>query len=339
MESTEFRLGIDIEVLSDDEEVSVQHMRVKRIENLDKCKQLKKLSIVASCVDEIKGLEQNSELRELELYQGLVKEIRNVGHLTNLRVLDLSFNEIKRIENIDSLINLEKLYLSNNKISLIEGLGNLVNLKVLELGSNKIRSLESSCLRNLGKLEELWLGKNKINSIKGDEFSSMRLPNLRQLSLQSNRLTEWNHLLFSHIAPNLENVYFGSNQLPDMDPETLKAVNKDKLVELDISSNCLAQVPQFPEPMSKLEELWLNDNLISYTDSLVTLGTIFPSLRTFYIERNPVQKECPLDCRLTIQRNGPPTLEQMDATMIPQRELTVSFKEVESSSTKPILKK
>jgi hypothetical protein len=35
-ESTEFRFGLDVDVNTDDEEITCQHVRVKRIENLKK---------------------------------------------------------------------------------------------------------------------------------------------------------------------------------------------------------------------------------------------------------------------------------------------------------------
>jgi protein phosphatase 1 regulatory subunit 7 len=336
-ESTEFRFGIDIDVHTDDEEVSAHHMRVKRIENLEKCSRLKKLSIVASCVENVQGLERNLELEELEIYQGLIREIRNVDHLVHLRVLDLSFNQIRKIVNIESLVNLEKLYLSNNQISEIEGLGTLTRLRVLELGSNRIRSLDAPCLENLVMLEELWLGKNKISSLKGD-FSKYRFPQLKQLSLQSNRLTEWNPSLFSQVAPNIENAYFGSNQLPDMDADTMASLNHQTIQELDLSYNCLTVVPSFPLPLVHLQELWLNDNKIESTESLTQLCSTFPNLRTLYIERNPVQRSCPLDCKVTILKFAPPSLEQIDASRVPNHELSVEVHPSSESSFKSILK-
>lgn len=321
-DSTEFRFGIDIEVHTDDEEVNSQHYRVKRIEHLDKCRNLKRLSIVASCVDEIKNLDNNTHLEELEVYQGLLKEIKNISHLTSLRVVDLSFNDIKKIEGIDTLCNLEKLYLSNNKISVVEGLGTLRKLKVLELGSNRIRSVSVDCLENLTELEELWLGKNKITDM--NDLNRFHFPHLKQLSLQSNRLTQWAPRLFMSVAPNLSNVYLGSNQLPDLDSDTLEAMSPDVLEELDISCNALTTVPQFPKPMVALTELWLNDNLIVSTDSLKTLRQVYPALKTIYVERNPVHAQCPLDCRNEILKNAPDSLEQIDAVMIPKHALRVS---------------
>ena len=321
--SSEVRIGIDLEIHTDDEEFVSQHYRVKRIERLEKCTKLKRVAIIASCVEEIEGLDSNDTLEELEIYQGLLREIKNVSHLSFLRVLDLSFNNIRRIENISTLRNLEKLYLSNNKIEVIEGLEGLSKLKVLELGSNRIKSVNAPCLAGLTDLEELWLGKNKIASL--DTFpDSVSFPRLRQLSLQSNRLTAWSPALFTRIAPNVASVYLGSNQLPDMDEETRAALNPSTLEELDLSCNQITRIPHFPKQMLILEELWLNDNLINDTESFTALSRCYPSLRTIYIERNPVHTQCPLDCRNSILANSSSTLEQIDAGFVTRGELAVS---------------
>lgn len=329
--STEFRIGIDIPVDTDDEEFCCSHFRVKQIENLEKCKNLQKLSIVASCVDEIHNLDNNSNLQHLEIYQGLLKHISsNIAVLTNLKVVDLSFNEIRVIENLDSLIHLEKLYLSNNKISSVEGLENLSNLKVLELGSNKIRSINSGCMRPLKNLEALWLGKNKIASF--NDFIPLRFPKLKQLSLQSNRLTKWNPELFSTVAPNLTHIYLGSNRLPDMDAPTLASLNPSCLQEIDLSCNVITRIPHFPHPMSALEELWLNDNQIGQEETFENLEFDFPVLKTIYIERNPVHTQFPLDCRRMILKNAPESLEQIDASMIPRSEIQVRVDPIHTRS-------
>jgi protein phosphatase 1 regulatory subunit 7 len=322
-ESSQVSIGIDIDVNSEDEEFVSQHYRIKKIENLERCRQLKKLAIIASCVDEITGLDHNPALEHLEIYQGLLKEIKCIEHLVNLRVLDLSFNEIRRIEGLDTLHRLEELYLSNNKITEISGLGNLRNLKVLELGSNRIKTVDVDCMRSLTELEELWLGKNKISNM-GD-FTHLYFPKLEQLSLQSNRLTEWSGELFSHCARNLKNVYLGSNALPDPDPQVLNCLNPDVIEELDLSCNRLTKVPQFSRPMTSLTELWLNDNQIQTTEGLNMLNICYPNLRTIYIERNPVHAQCPLDCRNTILLSAPSTLEQIDATMIRSHQIRVNF--------------
>jgi protein phosphatase 1 regulatory subunit 7 len=332
---TEFRLGIDIEIDPDEEEIICQHYRIKRIENLNQCKKLKKLAIVASCVEEIEGLDDHKfDLEHLEVYQGLVKEIKNVAQLTNLRVLDLSFNKIGKIEGIDSLVKLEKLYLSNNRISTIEGLDSLVNLQVLELGSNKIRRITG--LGELRKLKELWLGKNKIENMR--DMDQLQFPHLQQLSLQSNRLTEWSDKLFKTVAPNLVNIYLGSNALSDPGTCVLDGLNADTLEEMDLSYNRLTEIPAFTKSMTVLHELWLNDNLIPSTDTFLRLGSdTLPSLQTIYLERNPVHIECPLDYRNMLRLNVSKTVTQIDATVIMNQE-SVVFSSATEPPKKAILK-
>jgi protein phosphatase 1 regulatory subunit 7 len=170
-----------------------------------------------------------------------------------------------------------------------------------------------------------------------DGFKSLRFTQLRQLSLQSNRLTKWTPELFAQVAPNLENVYLGSNRLPDLDLRTRESMNTDALVELDLSCNALTEVPQFPKPMLNLEELWLNDNLVDSVESLKTLGRVFPKLRTIYIERNPVHSQCPLDCRNIILQHAPRSLEQIDASRVNTQHAAVSNM-VTTSAVKSILK-
>jgi protein phosphatase 1 regulatory subunit 7 len=321
-DSTEFRLGVDIEINTDDEEIVVQHVRVKRIENIEKVVDLKKLSIIASCVDKIEGIGENKMLEHFEIYQGLLQRIENISHLTNLRVLDLSFNKIKKIEGLETLVNLEKLYLSNNRITVIEGIESLKNLRLLELGANRIRRMDAACLINLGELEELWLGKNKIENMS--DLDQCSFPKLKQLSLQSNRLTRWSQKLFSQVAPNLTNIYLGTNGLMDPSTEVLGALNPLTLEEFDVSCNRLTKVPNFPKCMNALSELWLNDNLIDSTETFGRLKLAVPNLKTIYLERNPVQKQCPLDYRNTLLENLPATIEQVDAVRIPNREIRVA---------------
>ena len=334
-DSTAFRLGVDIEVNTDDEEIVCQHYRVKKIENIEKCRNLKKFAIIASCVRQLEGLDtQRDVLEHLEVYQGLVKEIRNVNHLTNLRVLDLSFNKISKIEGIDELVKLEKLYLSNNRISVIENLGTLRNLIVLELGSNRIRRIEG--LGNLKNLQELWLGKNKIESMHDlDEF---QLPKLGQVSLQSNRLCDWSATFFRKVAPNVTNVYLSNNALPNPPEDVMNGLNPNTLEELDLSYNKLTEIPTFTKSMHVLEELWLNDNCISTTESFPRLKDALPILKTIYMERNPVQIGCPLDYRSQLRQNLPKTVTQVDATMILEEETLVLSSKSHDNRTKSILK-
>ncbi|CAE8622282.1 unnamed protein product, partial [Polarella glacialis] len=159
--------------------------RIKKVENLEAVgPRLKKLCLIANCVEKIENLESNVNLEHLELYQNLLKKIENISHLKSLTVLDLSFNKIRGTAPLAAceFAQLQRLYLSSNKIDTIEGIFHLTSLRMLELGSNRIREIPSE-IGNLIHLEELWLGKNKIGSM-----ALPPMPALRHLSLQNNRL-------------------------------------------------------------------------------------------------------------------------------------------------------
>lgn len=277
---TYYRLGVDYPVDPDDDEVLHQCARIKKLESLEVVgPKLRKLCLVANCVEKIENLETNVNLEHLELYQNLLKKIENISHLHNLMVLDLSFNKIRSMETLAacSFPRLDRLYLSSNKITDIEGIWQFTNLKMLELGSNRIRAVPPE-IASLVHLEELWLGKNKIISM-----TIPPLPALRHLSLQNNRLEVWEPAFFQNLS-GLTHLYLGHNNLPDLPEEFALLAG---LVEVDLVRNAITQIKPIPE-LRKLEELWMNDNKIEDLGQIANLSA-FPSLKTIYLERNPMQ--------------------------------------------------
>jgi protein phosphatase 1 regulatory subunit 7 len=158
---------------------------------------LKRLILIANCIEKIENLEANTELVHLELYQNLVKRIENISHLTKLEILDFSFNKIRDTFPLEKcpFSKLQELYLCSNKIEDIEGIWHMTELVMCEFGANRIRSIPGEFV-NLTKLQELWLGKNKISCM-----GLPPMPALRRLSLQNNRLETWDESLFFN-APN-----------------------------------------------------------------------------------------------------------------------------------------
>lgn len=277
---TYYRLGIDHEFGADDEEIHFQCTRIRKIENLEAVgPRLKKLCLIANCVEKIENLETTVNLEHLELYQNLVKKIENISHLTSLTVLDLSFNRIRSPAPLSScpFNRLEKLYLSSNKIMDIEGVFHLTALKMLEFGCNRIRSIPPA-LGSLVNLEELWLGKNKIVSM-----ALPPLPNLRHISLQNNRLEAWDPSFFTS-ARGVTHLYLGHNNLPNL-PQEFGQLRD--LVEVDLAKNAISSVTPLAE-LTKLEELWMNDNQIEDLAEVQNLQVFAGSLQTVYLERNPM---------------------------------------------------
>jgi len=245
------------------------------------------------------------------LYQNLVKKIENIQHLQKLSVLDLSFNKIRLTDPLGAcqFDALEKLYLSSNKIVDVQNLFHFRELKMLELGSNRIRDIPLQ-IGQLVNLQELWLGRNKIVSM-----AMPPLPSLRHLSMQSNRLEVWDNSLFQN-APGLTHVYLGHNNLPDLPDEFALMTN---LKEVDLAKNAITRVKPMPQ-LAKLEELWMNDNLISDLAEVRNLA-VFLSLQTVYLERNPMHGlgdgESEARYKEAILQSAP-NLLQLDATRLNQ---------------------
>merc|ERR1719401_2719147 len=100
---TNYRIGVDHVYEPSDEEIHFQCARIKKLENLEAAgPKLKKLCLIANCVEKIENLDSNVNLEHLELYQNLVKKIDNISHLTKLKVLDLSFNKIRSASTLSS---------------------------------------------------------------------------------------------------------------------------------------------------------------------------------------------------------------------------------------------
>ncbi|SBT33013.1 protein phosphatases PP1 regulatory subunit sds22, putative [Plasmodium ovale wallikeri] len=286
----------------DETVISHQYSRIKKIENVGKCKKLKTLQLISNCIEKIENLESNLELEHLELYENMIKKIENISMLKKLKVLDLSFNRIKVIENLDSLENLEELYLSSNKIAKIENLQNCKSLKLLELGYNKIRKIEN--LEGLTNLEELWLGKNKI-----EEFELPELPKLKKLSLQHNRLTNWSIKSIDNILSVTE-LYLSYNKLSTI----IDNVNKMKCLKvLDLSYNEIENIFVCSE-LKSVEELWLNNNNINNLDMIKQLSNN-ENLKTLYLEKNIIQDILKDNYREKII-SILPQLKQLDALLI-----------------------
>ncbi|KAF8820246.1 leucine-rich repeat protein LRR1 [Cardiosporidium cionae] len=301
-EVTYLRIGQDLPVSSDSESLNFTSSRIQRLEGLEKCSKLKTLSLVTNYITKIENLNTLAHLNELELYQNRIQVIEGLTPLYNLRVLDLSFNQIRKIENLSTLVNLEKLYLSNNKITKIEGLDALKNLKLLELGSNRIRTIEG--LSSLTKLEELWLGKNKITSMLFPPFLHLRV-----LSLQSNRLENWDGTLCTN-CQNLVELYVSNNNISSL-PHGLRNLTCMKV--LDLSSNKISQIEQL-ESLEALEDLWMNDNRIEDVKELRFLRGL-TDLKTIYLERNPIQSNLGPGYRRMVL-DAAPSIVQLDALIL-----------------------
>ena len=133
-------------------------MKIVKIDNLSRLKNLTRLFLDNNFIEAISGLET----------------------LNNLEWLDLSFNKINKIENVSNLKRLKVLALFSNEIVEVENLDNLLELEVLRLGNNKICNKAAIIyLRRLPKLRTLSLKGNPVTRFKDfDGYVAAFLPNL-----------------------------------------------------------------------------------------------------------------------------------------------------------------
>lgn len=285
------------------EELDLVHSRLTSLEPL-KIHRWKSLSRLYLRNNFLRSIPEDLPITivELDLYDNHIAHApRAVQSLTNLTILDYSFNSLKHIKHLDALTKLEELYLVQNKINSIANLESLTSLKMLELGANKIREIEN--LENLVALQQLWLGKNKITSMKNLSC----LKNLKILSLPSNRLTVIEGI---DELESLEELYLSHNAI-----EKLQGLDKNsKLTILDISNNRVSLLENISH-LSNLEEFWASNNqLSSYPDVQRELGPI-KTLKTVYLEGNPLQTESMATYRNKLHLILP-SLIQIDASYI-----------------------
>ena len=158
------------------------------------------------------------------------------------------------------------------------------------------------------------MGKNKIKVIE-----NLNLPNLRILSIQSNRITKLENL--SSLV-NLREFYLSDNGLTKI--EGLDALVNLKV--LDLSNNQIERIENL-KGLAALEELWFSNNKLSHWEDLDQLREL-TNLKCLYLEHNPlyyINNRKPSTIIMDNQVNNAdyrrkimltlPNLEQIDATI------------------------
>ncbi|CCM04306.1 uncharacterized protein FIBRA_06477 [Fibroporia radiculosa] len=301
-----------LEDLPDDtEEIDLVHARIHSISALGLPRfgaHLKKLCLRQNYISVLdpEVMKALAGLEELDLYDNKVKTVDEaLSGLSKLTVLDLSFNLLRRVpDTLHYLRALDTVYFVQNKISQISGLDSVgTTLRSLELGGNRLRRIEN--LDALVNLQELWLGKNKI--VKLENLGSLK--RLKILSIQSNRITKLEGL---EGLDDLEELYLSHNGI-----ERLEGLEKNtKLRVLDVGNNFVKALENLSHSTT-LGELWINDNRIDTLDTLEPQLKHVETLRTIYLERNPVQASEGVNYRRKVML-ALPQVEQLDATYVRQ---------------------
>lgn len=126
-------------VLSEVEQLRLEHLNILRIDHLWMMKSVTKLS----------------------LSQNYIEKIENLEVLVNLTELNLSFNKISKIENLDALVNLEILSLFDNRITKLENMNMLKKLTIFSVGRNYVdEKSDTIYLRRFNNLKSLNMAGN-----------------------------------------------------------------------------------------------------------------------------------------------------------------------------------
>lgn len=129
---------------------------------------------------------------------------------------------------------------------------------------------------------------------------------MTNLSIQGNRLTSINNL---DDLSHLEELY-----LSDQGLTCLSGLEKlSSLTMLDVANNGIDRLPDLTH-LACLEDLWCNDNQLADWSNVTESLSAIASLRTVYLENNPVHTED----RGAYRRKmllAVPQLAQLDALM------------------------
>ena len=228
---TNMKTDIDCN-LSELENLELSRNKIKKIENLKKAENLKKLILNENEIEILESKEIPNKIKELFLNENLLKKI-TLKNFENIKILSLSKNKITKID-FYNLKNLKFLDLSKNEIQFIDkqNLNNLKNLKEINLSYNKIEYLNFFDIHD--KLQILNISNNKIKKIN----KKIILENLKILDLNNNQIKNIKNFDFSF--PNLEILNLRNNLIEEL---------------IDIYSI---------DKMYKLREIYVKNNFLFY---------------------------------------------------------------------------
>lgn len=200
----------------------------------------------------------------------------NMPYVTKLVFSDNRLTELSPF--ITRLPALEVLDLTNNNLlGLPNEVGFLSRLKVLRVGQNGIKVLPRTLGLLAGKLQEMVFDKENISWPSGNEI----------LSMETNNLLKF--LAAFYVAEKkatLELMGWNFDSVPD------DVFGEPDLTTLKLSHNRITIIPDRIEVLRKLQELWLDNNLLEegFPEQLMALT----GLTELHIQGNQL-KHLPID--------------------------------------------
>jgi len=160
----------------------------------------------------IEGLEQCTNLKVLYLYDNQIEFIENLGFASILQYLYLHNNLIKAIPDLP-MPQLRKIYLDDNEIQEVSGLANCVNLEEFHIARQRLPSYTSllfqqNSLNAISRsLQVLEISGNAITQLTPFNV----LFNLRKLYCQDNKIIDLAEIEIIVALPRLEEANFIGN--------------------------------------------------------------------------------------------------------------------------------
>ncbi|MCL4127992.1 UNVERIFIED_CONTAM: hypothetical protein GTU68_004933 [Idotea baltica] len=205
-----------------------------------------------------------SSLQQIDLSRNAFTDIpMAIKKISLLRSLDLSRNKIKVLSStgFDGLIHLTNLYINHNLLSNLtfNSFKDMRSLKILDVSNNSISEVQNGTLNRTPFLNGLNISYNKFKSLYG---TVMSLQNLTWLNASHNQI-EW--FDYAVIPPNLKWIDISYNSLEEIGNH-YKLEDEINLKYVYASFNNITEIngPSIP---NKVEEIYLDNNLIDYVSS------------------------------------------------------------------------
>ncbi|XP_069461339.1 nephrocan-like [Ambystoma mexicanum] len=234
-------------------------------------------------------------LEELILFSSGTESIANhtFKALSRLKSLELLNNKLRNIPRpLPS--SLEVLKLGDNLINVIQqsDFEGLKKLQVLEIKNNLVTAFSAVMFSPLFNLQTLVLDGNCIETASGP----LRLPRLKNLSLENNKLQSFPGNFFAHL-PYLQYLSLSGNLLTKIPHELPKTLQSIKLERNHIKHLRLREVKH----LENVTDLLLSNNQISSLD-----GALLPAnLTALELSRNQLK---------TVPPRLPSRLQKLDCS-------------------------
>eukprot|EP00898_Chlorokybus_atmophyticus_P004184 jgi/Chlat1/4767/Chrsp308S04732 len=294
------------------EDLSLEHLKLRRIQNLDGLPNLLRLSLADNEIGRIEGLESLNKLEELILTGNRIlqvpgiREVLQLKELPKLIILDLAGNPLCKSEDY----RLYVVYNLKNKLKVLDGVGieaaeqsaakskyagrlttdfleehDFATLTALNLDNNMLTDVQE--LRHLTSLAVLRLNANRLENYPLFEPADDNHP-LQVLQLGSNQITSLPSLHLSCFR-HLRSLFLQDNGISRV--EGLDSLSM--LQELVLDRNCVRGMEAGSmRGLGNLRELRLEDNGMR---TLAHIGVGAPRLRSLHLGGNRIADVVELD--------------------------------------------